>query len=82
MTETTVSLGDIAQLVDTGKLTETDLRVLDKQLVHLEKLKKRELAQKKFITFVNRVWPVFISGKHHARMAEAFERVLKGSANG
>ena len=73
-----VSLKDINQLVNTGKLSETDLRVLEKQLIHLEKLKTRELAQEKFIKFVHRVWPTFISGRHHKRMAEAFERVARG----
>ena len=78
MSEAQVSLKDIETLVDTGKLTDTDLRVLEKQLIHLEKLKQRELAQEKFIKFVQRVWPTFISGAHHKRMAEAFERVARG----
>jgi predicted phage terminase large subunit-like protein len=64
--------------MDSGKLSESDLRVLDAQLVKLEKLKERELCQDKFIKFTEKVWPTFISGAHHKRMAEAFERVAKG----
>jgi predicted phage terminase large subunit-like protein len=60
-------------------LSDADLRVLEAQLFKLEKLKERELCQEKFIKFVERVWPTFISGAHHKRMAEAFERVANGT---
>ncbi len=72
-----VSLKDIPQVLD--KLSESDLRVLEAQLVKLEKLKSRELAQDKFLKFVEKVWPTFIGGRHHKRMAEAFERVANGT---
>ena len=72
-----VSLKDIPQVLD--KLSESDLRVLEAQLVKLEKLKSRELSQDKFLKFVEKVWPTFIGGRHHKRMAEAFERVANGS---
>jgi predicted phage terminase large subunit-like protein len=71
-----VSLRDIPNVLD--KLTESDLRVLEAQLLKLEKLKERELCQDKFIKFVEKVWPTFISGRHHKIMAAAFERVAKG----
>jgi predicted phage terminase large subunit-like protein len=74
-----ISLKDIEALIQSGKLSETDLRVLEAQLTKLEKLKDRELSQKKFIKFVEKVWPTFISGAHHKRMAEAFERVANGT---
>ena len=73
-----ISLKDIEALIHSGKLSETDLRVLEAQLTKLEKLKERELAQVRFIKFVERVWPTFISGAHHKRMADAFERVARG----
>jgi predicted phage terminase large subunit-like protein len=41
-------------------------------------MKKREVAQDKFIKFVEKVWPTFISGRHHKIMADAFERVANG----
>ena len=73
-----VSLKDIETLIQSGKLSESDLRVLEAQLIKLEKLKDREIAHTKFIKFVEKVWPTFISGAHHKRMAEAFERVARG----
>jgi predicted phage terminase large subunit-like protein len=74
-----LTLKDIETAIKTGKLSEADLRVLEASLVKLEKLKDRELCQDKFIKFVERVWPTFISGAHHKRMAEAFERVANGT---
>jgi predicted phage terminase large subunit-like protein len=75
----TLSLKEIDKAVESGKMSEADLRVLDAQLYKLEKLKDREICQEKFIKFVERVWPTFISGAHHKRMAEAFERVANGT---
>jgi predicted phage terminase large subunit-like protein len=74
-----LTLKDIESAINTGKLSDADLRVLEAQLVKLEKLKERELCQDKFIKFVEKVWPTFISGAHHKRMAEAFERVANGT---
>jgi predicted phage terminase large subunit-like protein len=71
-----VSLKDIPKIMH--KLSESDLRVLEAQLLKLEKLKQRELSQTKFIKFVEKVWPTFISGRHHKIMADAFERVASG----
>jgi predicted phage terminase large subunit-like protein len=76
MSETT--LKDIAALLDSGKLSERDLSVLEAQLTKLEQLKERELIQKRFMKFVDKVWPSFIGGRHHDRMAAAFERVANG----
>jgi len=73
-----ISLKDVEALINSGKLTDTDMRVLEAQLTKLEKLKERELSQQKFIKFTEKVWPTFISGAHHKRMAEAFERVANG----
>ena len=41
--------------------------------------KRRAQAQSSFMSFVGEVWPDFIHGKHHARMAEAFEAVANGT---
>ena len=38
----------------------------------------RKKAEAKFMDFVREVWPTFIGGRHHARMAAAFERVANG----
>ena len=74
-----ISLRDIETLISAGKLSESDLRVLEAQLNKLEKMKYRELSQTRFIKFVEAVWPSFILGRHHQRMADAFERVANGT---
>jgi predicted phage terminase large subunit-like protein len=38
----------------------------------------RELAQEDFMAFVKEAWPTFIGGRHHKRMAKAFEEVANG----
>mgnify|MGYP003632230894 FL=1 len=48
------------------------------ELNHLETLKARKLNQDRFLPFVKAMWPSFIGGRHHERMADAFERVAKG----
>jgi hypothetical protein len=48
------------------------------ELDTLESMKAKESQQERFIKFVEAVWPTFIAGRHHARMAEAFERVARG----
>jgi len=59
-------------------LTSAEQERLLAELEHLEKLKERKKAQTRFIDFVKQMWPTFISGRHHAIMADAFERVAKG----
>jgi predicted phage terminase large subunit-like protein len=62
------------------------IRILDTLPVE-EKEKVRQLLEfdriercrESFIYFVTQMWPGFISGKHHAIMADAFERVANGS---
>lgn len=38
----------------------------------------RELSKKNFMAYVKYVWPNFIHGRHHEKMAEAFQRVAEG----
>jgi predicted phage terminase large subunit-like protein len=38
----------------------------------------REAAQEDFMAFVKEAWPTFIGGRHHRRMAQAFEEVARG----
>jgi predicted phage terminase large subunit-like protein len=71
-----VSLKDIPQILPL--LSEQEQRQLLVELETLQELKRKELAQDKFLSFVGEVWPTFIGGRHHARMAEAFERVARG----
>jgi predicted phage terminase large subunit-like protein len=72
-----VSLKDIPSILH---LLDEDQQVkLLEDLEQLDKLKGKELAQVKFMPFVEKVWPAFIAGNHHADMAAAFERVASGT---
>ena len=42
------------------------------------KMGVQDKAQDDFMAFVNYVWPTFIHGRHHQRMARAFEKVARG----
>lgn len=71
-----VSLKDIPQVLPLLSLPEQEKLLAE--LEKLQELKTRKLAQTKFLAFVKEVWPTFIGGKHHAIMADAFERVAEG----
>ena len=73
-----ISIKDIPAILPMLSLPEQEklLAELDK----LEELRTKQQAQDKFIPFVNQVWPTFISGRHHAKMASAFERVAAGES--
>ena len=47
-------------------------------LEELDKRKENEKAQNSFMAFVKKVWPTFIDGAHHQKMAAAFEKVAEG----
>ena len=59
-------------------LPEAQLRDLIVSLDEEEILAEREKARDSFMAFVKKVWPSFIEGSHHKRMAKAFERVASG----
>ena len=71
-----ISLQDIPAILPSLSLTEQELLLA--QLEKLQELKTKKLAQDKFLKFVEQVWPTFIGGRHHAKMADAFERVARG----
>jgi predicted phage terminase large subunit-like protein len=71
-----VSLKDIPAILPF--LPEEEQNRLLEDLTALEQLKTKEQAQDKFMHFVKQVWPNFIHGKHHEKMAAAFERVASG----
>jgi predicted phage terminase large subunit-like protein len=71
-----VSLKDIPTILPL--LSAAEQEKLLAELDHLEKLKRRKLAQTRFLEFVKVMWPSFIGGRHHRIMAEAFERVARG----
>jgi predicted phage terminase large subunit-like protein len=74
-----ISQGEIQSLLgNLQSLSDADLRDLFTKLDSYEHLKDREDAANNFMHFVKKVWPHFIEGAHHKRMARAFERVARG----
>jgi len=71
-----ISIKDIPKILHL--LTPAEQEKLLAELDKLEDLKTKKLAGEKFLKFVNEVWPTFIGGRHHAKMADAFERVARG----
>jgi predicted phage terminase large subunit-like protein len=59
-------------------MTESQMRDLYVSLEEHDQLESRENAANNFMDFVRKVWPNFINGAHHVRMARAFERVASG----
>ena len=72
-----ISLADLPKILPLLPLHEQE-RLLA-ELEKLSELKSRKLCREKFLAFVNEVWPTFIAGRHHAKMADAFERVANGT---
>jgi len=74
-----ISPNEVKSLLNNlGSIPEADLRRLLEDLDKLEVVKDREDAATNFMHFVKKVWPHFIEGAHHKRMARAFERVARG----
>lgn len=71
-----VSIKDIPKIIHLLNPAEQErlLAELDK----LTDLRTKQLATDRFMKFVTEVWPTFIGGRHHAKMADAFERVARG----
>ena len=61
-----------------NSLPEEVQRKAAELLEELQERKKTDLAKRDFMQFVHNVWPSFINGAHHVKMARAFERVARG----
>ena len=46
--------------------------------LRLAQLTKNEECQENFLTYVRKLWPDFIAGRHHLIIAEKLERVARG----
>src|SRR6056300_1862654 len=49
-----------------------------KLAMKLDEKTKQEKVHKDFLTFVKHVWPEFIEGKHHKKIADKFNKVAEG----
>ena len=44
----------------------------------LDEKTKQETVNKDFLSFVKHVWPQFIEGKHHKKIADKFNKIANG----
>ena len=58
--------------------SDVELRGLDTSTGATVEAVQKEDCQKNFMDFAHKVWPNFIDGEHHAKMAAAFEKVARG----
>jgi predicted phage terminase large subunit-like protein len=61
-----------------SKLPKDEQETVAGILDELNTRKLRVKAQDDFMVYVNEMWPNFIHGRHHEKMARAFERVARG----
>jgi predicted phage terminase large subunit-like protein len=59
-------------------IPEVELRALYGETGATVDAVQKEDCQKNFMDFAHKVWPGFIDGDHHAKMAKQFERVARG----
>ena len=60
--------------------SDVELRSLDKTTGATVEAVTKENCQENFMDFAHKVWPNFIDGDHHAKMARAFEKVARGES--
>ncbi len=61
-----------------ANLSGTERDEISSMLSALETEVRREKTHDSFLAFAKEVWEPFICGRHHEKMADAFERVAKG----
>ena len=59
-------------------LPEAAQQKVGQLVAEARKVVTRQKAANDFMAYVNYVWPSFIHGRHHEKMARAFERVARG----
>lgn len=74
-----MEINDLEGLIDLlPQMSQHEKQVLLAELCQLDDMKLKELAKDNFLEFVKVMWPEFISGRHHAKMAEKFEGIASG----
>jgi predicted phage terminase large subunit-like protein len=67
--------------IDLNKLPVDSRKEFMKYAIKLSEKKKEEKVHKDFLTFVKSVWPDFVEGKHHKKIADQFNRLAEGKIN-
>ena len=71
-------LPEAQQQILLKKFPKDEQEAITEILDELNTRKLRTLASDDFMVFVREMWPNFIHGRHHEKMAKAFERVANG----
>ena len=58
--------------IDLNKLPVDKRKEFIQYAIKLDEKKKEEKVNQDFLTFVKSVWPDFVEGKHHKKIAEQF----------
>ena len=58
-----------------SSLSPGDRERLEALVQELKRRKHQELCRKSFLAFVKHMWPIFINGRHHVRIAHEFEDI-------
>ncbi len=70
------------RIVNYDNMTPEELDVLKKKLLLRKKtFQLKTLAQSNFLKFVKQVWPEFVEGPHHIKIAEKFQDLAEGRIN-
>ena len=61
-----------------GQLPVAQQEALLSQVADYKDALERERCQRSFMSYVKRMWPGFVHGRHHALMAKKFEEIAQG----
>ena len=70
-----------SKTIDLNKLPPDKRDEFIQYALLLEEKKKQEKVSTDFLTFVKAVWPDFVEGKHHKKIAEQFNKLAEGKSN-
>lgn len=61
-----------------AKLKPEEAKEMLVLMAEMERIESLKGARSNFLSYVKKIWPQFIAGKHHKIMAEAFDRIVTG----
>jgi len=72
-------LDTFKRVVNLDNLSPEELEVFQKKLLLRKKtFDLKQLSQNNFLKFVKQVWPEFVEGPHHIKIAEKFQQIAEG----
>ena len=69
---------DELKAIDLSYLSKDEAKEFTLLLEELEKRETQERTSDNFYEFVKAIWPDFIHGEHHRKMAAAFDDIASG----